>query len=68
MEQGIVKWFNAAKGYGFITRPSGDDIFVHFRQINGTGYRSWNEGDRVNFDVGSGPKGPEATTVNVIHV
>ena len=64
MATGIVKWFNNAKGYGFIT-PDGDDkdVFVHFSQIAGEGYKSLNEGQRVEFEVRDGAKGPEATTV-----
>jgi CspA family cold shock protein len=64
MATGIVKWFNNAKGYGFIT-PDGDDkdVFVHFSQIAGEGYKSLNEGQRVEFEVREGAKGPEATNV-----
>jgi CspA family cold shock protein len=64
MATGIVKWFNNAKGYGFIT-PDGDskDVFVHFSQIAGDGYKSLNEGQRVEFEVREGAKGPEATNV-----
>ena len=64
MEKGTVKWFNAAKGYGFITRNGGADVFVHFRAINGDGYKSLNEGDAVEFDVEQGPKGPQASKVS----
>ncbi len=62
---GTVKWFNAAKGYGFIAREGGKDLFVHFSEIQdtGTGYRSLNEGDRVEFTVGTSPKGPQAINV-----
>ncbi|QSO52507.1 cold-shock protein [Alicyclobacillus curvatus] len=63
MEQGIVKWFNADKGFGFISRENGDDVFVHFSAIQGNGYRSLEEGQRVNFDVVQGPKGPQAENV-----
>ncbi len=63
MEQGIVKWFNADKGFGFITRENGDDVFVHFSAIQGNGYRSLEEGQRVKFDVVQGPKGPQAENV-----
>lgn len=66
MEQGTVKWFNGAKGYGFITRESGDDVFVHFREIVGDGYKTLNEGDKVSFEVTQGPKGPQATKVTKI--
>jgi CspA family cold shock protein len=64
MATGVVKWFNNAKGYGFIT-PDGDskDVFVHFSQIAGEGYKSLNEGQRVEFEVREGAKGPEATNV-----
>lgn len=62
---GTVKWFNAAKGYGFIAREGGKDLFVHFSSIQdaGNGYRSLNEGDPVEFDVEEGQKGPQATNV-----
>ena len=65
-EQGIVKWFNAGKGYGFIERESGDDVFVHFNAIVGEGYRSLNEGERVEFNVVQGQKGLQAENVVVI--
>ncbi len=61
MEKGTVKWFNAAKGYGFISRNGGEDVFVHFRAIVGDGYKSLNEGDKVQFDVEQGPKGLQAS-------
>jgi CspA family cold shock protein len=64
--QGTVKFFNADKGYGFISREQGDDIFVHFSNIAGDGYKSLNEGDRVEFDIGRGKKGDEAQNVRVI--
>jgi cold shock protein len=57
---GVVKWFNAAKGYGFIQVEGGEDVFVHYRAIRGDGYRSLNEGQKVEFTVKSGPKGPQA--------
>lgn len=62
---GTVKWFNAAKGYGFIAREGGQDLFVHFSEIQdtGNGYRSLNEGDQVEFTVGESPKGPQAIQV-----
>ena len=63
METGVVKWFNAAKGYGFITRDKGDDVFVHYREIQSEGYKTLEEGDRVQFEVGESPKGPNATNV-----
>jgi cold shock protein len=62
-EQGTVKWFNAAKGYGFIQRESGDDVFVHYSAIVGDGYRSLEEGCRVSFEVKQGPKGLQADNV-----
>jgi CspA family cold shock protein len=63
MEQGTVKWFNAAKGYGFISREGSEDVFVHFKAILGEGYKSLNEGDKVQFDVEKGPKGLQAANV-----
>jgi CspA family cold shock protein len=65
-EQGIVKWFNASKGYGFITRQSGEDVFVHFSAIQSEGYRSLNEGQAVEFEVASGPKGLQAANVSAL--
>lgn len=65
-EQGVVKWFNGAKGYGFIERESGDDVFVHFNAIIGDGYRNLEEGQRVEFTVTQGQKGPQAENVSVI--
>jgi cold shock protein len=62
-EKGIVKWFNAAKGYGFIQRGSGDDVFVHFSAIQANGYRSLDEGAEVEFEVKQGPKGLQAENV-----
>jgi CspA family cold shock protein len=62
-EQGTVKWFNAAKGYGFIQRESGEDVFVHFSSIAGNGYRSLEEGAKVSFEVKTGPKGLQAANV-----
>jgi CspA family cold shock protein len=62
-EQGTVKWFNAAKGYGFITRQSGEDVFVHFSAIQSEGYKSLDEGQSVQFDVVKGPKGLQAENV-----
>jgi cold shock protein len=66
MEQGTVKWFNGTKGYGFISRDSGEDVFVHFRAIVGEGFRSLDEGDRVEFDVQQGPKGLQAANVKKV--
>lgn len=65
-EQGTVKWFNGSKGYGFIERDSGEDVFVHFSAIAGDGYRSLDEGERVEFTVTSGDKGPQAEDVVAI--
>ena len=62
-EQGTVKWFNSAKGYGFIQRESGEDVFVHFSAIVGDGYRSLEEGVSVSFEVKTGPKGLQAADV-----
>jgi CspA family cold shock protein len=66
METGVVKWFNGSKGFGFITRDKGDDAFVHYRSIEGEGYKSLEEGDRVQFEVTQGPKGLQATSVSKI--
>jgi len=63
-ETGTVKWFNAAKGYGFISRENGEDVFVHFSAIEASGYRSLDEGMRVQFIVGRGPKGLQAQEVS----
>ncbi len=63
MEEGTVKWFNGAKGYGFISRATGEDVFVHFKEIVGDGYKTLNEGDKVGFEVTNGPKGLQATGV-----
>ena len=63
MEQGTVKWFNNTKGYGFIKRESGEDVFVHYKSINGDGYKTLNEGDKVEFEVEQGPKGLQAMKV-----
>ncbi len=62
-EQGTVKWFNGSKGYGFIQRKSGEDVFVHFSAIEGDGYRSLEEGAAVEFEVVEGPKGLQAQNV-----
>ena len=63
MEKGTVKWFNGAKGYGFISRQNGDDVFVHFKAIVGDGYKTFNEGDQVELEVQKGPKGLQASKV-----
>ena len=65
-EKGVVKWFNAAKGYGFIQRPSGDDVFVHFSAIQSNGYKSLEEGAAVEFEVKQGPKWLQAENVTVV--
>ncbi len=65
-EKGTVKWFSGAKGYGFIQRESGGDVFVHFSSIADDGYKSLNEGDRVEFEVKQGEKGPQAVNVTKI--
>ena len=64
MEKGTVKWFNRSKGYGFIAREDGDDVFVHYNAIEGEGYKSLDEGDRVQFEIGQGPKGLQANKVS----
>ncbi len=65
-EQGIVKWFNDSKGFGFIQRSSGEDIFVHFRAIQGDGYRSLKDGEKVEFNVVEGQKGLQAEEVRKV--
>ena len=64
--EGTVNWFNAVKGFGFIGREDGDDVFVHFTAINMDGYRKLEEGQRVEFSIEEGPKGPQAANVEVI--
>ena len=66
MATGTVKWFNTEKGYGFIEREDGDDLFVHYSAIQMEGYRSLEEGQHVEFDVGPGKKGEEAQNVRVV--
>ena len=66
METGTVKWFNSTKGYGFIAREDGDDVFVHFNAIEGDGYKTLDEGDNVQFEVEQGPKGLQASKVQKI--
>ncbi|KAF0107506.1 MAG: cold shock protein (beta-ribbon CspA family) [Anaerolineaceae bacterium] len=63
---GTVKWFNGGKGYGFITREGGPDVFVHFSAIQGDGFKNLEEGQKVEFEVEQGPKGPQATNVTVV--
>ena len=63
MEQGKVKWFNAEKGFGFIERENGDDVFVHFSAIQTDGFKSLDEGQEVSFEVEEGQRGPQATNV-----
>jgi CspA family cold shock protein len=65
-EQGTVKWFNASKGFGFIQRQTGEDVFVHFSAIQADGYRSLNEGQAVEFEVVRGPKGLQAANVQAL--
>ena len=65
--EGTVKWFNASKGYGFVTPNDGSsDVFVHFSAIEGSGYRELTEGQRVHFESGPGPKGPQAKSVRPV--
>ena len=67
MAQGTVKWFNNEKGYGFIAVDGGQDVFVHYSAIQADGYRSLDEGQRVEFEVAQGPKGPQADAVRVLN-
>ena len=64
--QGTVKWFNDSKGYGFIEREDGEDVFVHFSAIDATGFRSLEEGQRVEFSIEEGPKGLQAANVSMV--
>lgn len=66
MEQGTVKWFNAEKGFGFIERENGDDVFVHFSAVEGEGFKSLEDGQAVEFDVEEGDRGPQAANVRKI--
>ncbi|QBO36401.1 cold-shock protein [Periweissella cryptocerci] len=63
MEQGTVKWFNADKGFGFITRENGEDVFAHFSAIQGDGFKTLDEGQSVSFEVESSDRGPQATNI-----
>jgi cold shock protein len=64
--RGIVKWFNAAKGFGFIGRDSGPDVFVHYSAVLADGYRTLQEGEAVEFEIGNGPKGPQVIEVRTV--
>ncbi len=66
MEKGTVKWFNESKGFGFITRENGGDVFVHYSAIQDNGFKSLSEGQAVSFEIEDGPKGPKA--VNVVKI
>lgn len=66
MKNGIVKWFNSEKGFGFISVEGGDDVFVHFSAIQGDGYKTLEEGEKVSFDITDGARGPQAANVNRI--
>ncbi len=63
MLKGTVKWFNESKGFGFIEQEEGKDVFVHYSAINGSGFKTLNEGDKVQFEIVDGPKGPAAANV-----
>ncbi len=66
MVKGTVKWFNEKKGFGFISREDGDDVFVHHTSIQGEGFKTLNEGQSVEFEVQDGPKGPQAVNVTAV--
>ena len=66
MTKGIVKWFNERKGFGFLSREDGEDVFVHYSSIQGSGFKSLAEGQSVEFDVQDGPKGPQAANVTAV--
>ena len=65
MTKGTVKWFNAEKGYGFVTSEAGSDVFVHYSAIQSDGFKTLQEGQEVNFEIVDGPKGPQASSVTV---
>ena len=66
MTQGTVKWFNESKGFGFLSREDGDDVFVHYSSIQSSGFKKLDEGQSVEFEVQDGPKGPQALNVTVV--
>ena len=66
MTKGTVKWFNEKKGFGFLSREDGDDVFVHYSSIQSSGFKSLTEGQSVEFDVQDGPKGPQAVNVTAV--
>ncbi|HMA76800.1 MAG: cold-shock protein [Candidatus Krumholzibacteriota bacterium] len=66
METGTVKWFNGSKGFGFISREEGDDVFVHYKAIEAEGFKTLDEGDKVEFEIEEGPKGLQANNVRKI--
>lgn len=63
---GVVKWFNSTKGFGFITGDDGKDVFAHFSQINSSGFKTLEEGQKVSFEIAEGPKGPQAENISVL--
>ncbi len=65
--EGTVKWFNNSKGFGFIQKEDGEDVFVHYKSITGDGYKTLEEGQKVQFTIGEGEKGPQAQDVEVVH-
>jgi CspA family cold shock protein len=66
MTKGTVKWFNESKGFGFLSREDGDDVFVHYSSIQSSGFKNLDEGQSVEFEVQDGPKGPQAVNVTVV--